>query len=39
MWVARLPADLNAGTHRVVVVAQTEYGDFVSARMALEVTG
>ena len=39
MWVARLPADLPAGTHRVVVDAVTEYGDAVSGRIALEVTG
>ncbi len=39
VWVARLPADLPAGTHRVVVDAVTEYGDAVSGRLALEVTG
>lgn len=39
MWVARLPADLPPGTHRVVVEAITEYGDAVSGRIALEVTG
>jgi methionine-rich copper-binding protein CopC len=39
MWVARLPADLLPGTHRVVVEAITEYGDAVSGRIALEVTG
>jgi methionine-rich copper-binding protein CopC len=39
MWAARLPADLPAGTYRVVVDAVTEYGDTVSGRIALEVTG
>ena len=39
MWTARLPADLAPGAHRVVVEATTEYGDVVSGRMALEVTG
>ena len=39
MWVARLPTDLTAGTHAVVVTARTEYGDVVSGRLALEVTG
>ena len=39
MWTARLPADLPPGTHRVVVEAVTEYGDRVSGRIALEVTG
>jgi hypothetical protein len=39
VWTARLPADLPAGTHRVVVTAITEYGEAVSGRLALEVTG
>jgi C terminal of Calcineurin-like phosphoesterase/N terminal of Calcineurin-like phosphoesterase/Calcineurin-like phosphoesterase len=39
MWMARLPADLPPGAHRVVVEAITEYGDLVSGRIALEVTG
>ena len=39
LWRARLPADLSPGAHRVVVEATTEYGDVVSGRMALEVTG
>ena len=39
VWTARLPADLPAGTHRLVVTAITEYGDAVSGRLALEVTG
>ena len=39
MWTARLPADLTVGAHRVVVEAVTEYGDVVSGRLALEVTG
>ena len=37
--VFRLPADLPAGTHAVAVAARTEYGDVVSGRLALEVTG
>lgn len=37
VWVARLPATLPAGTHRVVVRAVTEYGDTVTGTMALEV--
>jgi hypothetical protein len=37
IWTARLPADLPAGTHRVIVEAITEYGDTVSGRLALEV--
>ena len=39
IWTARLPADLAAGAHLVIVEAVTEYGDVVSGRMALEVTG
>jgi hypothetical protein len=39
IWVAHLPHDLEPGAHRVVVEATTEYGDVVSGRMALEVTG
>jgi hypothetical protein len=39
MWTARLPADLPPGAHRIVVDAVTEYGDSVSGRLALEVTG
>ena len=39
IWVAHLPHDLEPGAHRVVVEATTEYGDVVSARLALEVTG
>jgi hypothetical protein len=39
VWIARLPADLPAGTHRVTVEATTEYGDVVYGRIALEVTG
>jgi hypothetical protein len=39
IWVARLPATLTAGTHRVVVTAVNEYGDTVSGAMALEVVG
>jgi hypothetical protein len=39
IWTARLPADLPAGTWRVVVDAVTEYGDAVGGRLALEVTG
>jgi hypothetical protein len=39
IWVARLPADLAAGAHCVMVEAVNEYGDAASARLALEVTG
>jgi hypothetical protein len=39
VWTARLPVDLAVGAHRVVVEAITEYGDAVSGRLALEVTG
>jgi hypothetical protein len=38
IWTARLPADLGAGAHRVIVEAVTEYGDALSGRLALEVT-
>jgi hypothetical protein len=39
IWTAKLPADLDICAHRVVVEAVTEYGDIVSGRIALEVTG
>ena len=39
IWTARLPHDLEVGAHRVVVEATTEYGDVVTGRLALEVTG
>ncbi len=39
IWTARLPHDLGPGTHRVLVEATNEYGDLVSGRIALEVTG
>jgi 3',5'-cyclic AMP phosphodiesterase CpdA len=39
IWTAQLPNDLAVGAHRVVVEAVTEYGDVVSGRLALEVTG
>ena len=39
IWTARLPHDLDVGAHRVVVEAVTEYGDVVSGRLAMEVTG
>ena len=39
IWVARLPATLPAGTHRVTVSAITEYGDEVAGLIALEVVG
>jgi hypothetical protein len=39
MWAARLPRDLDVGAHRVIVEAVTEYGDVVTGRLALEVTG
>ena len=37
VWVARLPATLATGTHRLLVRAVTEYGDTVTGTMALEV--
>lgn len=37
IWVARLPATLAAGTHRLSIVAVTEYGASVQATLALEV--
>ncbi len=39
IWTARLPADLAPGTYRVVVEASGEYGQPLSGRLALEVTG
>ncbi len=39
MWVARLPAGLPAGTHRLTVAAVNEYGRTVTGTMALEVLG
>ena len=39
IWAARLPHDLAPGAHAITVEAKTEYGDVVSGRMALEVTG
>ncbi len=39
IWTARLPADLAPGTYAVVVEATGEYGQPLSGRLALEVTG
>lgn len=39
MWVARLPAGLPAGTHRLTVTAVNEYGHAVGGTLALEVIG
>ena len=39
IWTARLPGDLAPGTYRVVVEAAGEYGQPLSGRLALEVTG
>ena len=39
IWTARLPGDLAPGTYRVVVEAVGEYGQTLSGRLALEVTG
>jgi hypothetical protein len=39
IWTARLPADLAPGTYRVVVEGSGEYGQPLSGRLALEVTG
>jgi 3',5'-cyclic AMP phosphodiesterase CpdA len=38
IWVARLPADLEAGTHRVEVTATDEYGREHRDHLVLEVT-
>jgi hypothetical protein len=39
IWTARLPGDLAPGTYPVVVQATGEYGQPLSGRLALEVTG
>ena len=39
IWAARLPGDLKPGTYPVVVEAVGEYGQRLSGRLALEVTG
>jgi hypothetical protein len=39
IWTARLPGDLVPGTYAVVVEATGEYGQSLSGRLALEVTG
>jgi len=39
VWTARLPGDLKPGTYPVVVEATGEYGQRLSGRIALEVTG
>jgi calcineurin-like phosphoesterase family protein len=39
MWIARLPVDLAPGTYPVLVEAVGEYGQPLSGRLALEVTG
>jgi len=39
IWTARLPGDLAPGTYPVVVEATGEYGQPLSGRLALEVTG
>ena len=39
IWTARLPGDLAPGTYPVVVEATAEYGQPLSGRLALEVTG
>ena len=39
VWTTRLPGDLAPGTHLVVVEAVNEYGEKLSGRLALEVTG
>jgi hypothetical protein len=38
IWVARLPADLEAGTHRLEVTATDEYGRQHRDHLVLEVT-
>ena len=39
VWTVRLPGDLKPGTYPVVVEAVGEYGQPLSGRLALEVTG
>jgi hypothetical protein len=39
IWIARLPVDLAPGTYAVLVEATGEYGQSLSGRLALEVTG
>jgi C terminal of Calcineurin-like phosphoesterase/N terminal of Calcineurin-like phosphoesterase/Calcineurin-like phosphoesterase/TAT (twin-arginine translocation) pathway signal sequence len=39
IWVARLPPDLEPGTHRVEVTASDEYGRGYRDHLILEVTG
>src|SRR5271170_1457889 len=39
VWTARLPGDLAPGTYPVVVEATGEYGQPLSGRLVLEVTG
>ena len=39
IWTARLPVDLALGTYAVLVEAMGEYGQPLSGRLALEVTG
>ena len=39
IWVARLPADLDAGTHCVMVRVIDEYGREHHDRLCLEVVG
>ena len=39
VWTVRLPGDLKPGTYPVVVEAIGEYGQPLSGRLALEVTG
>ena len=39
IWTARLPGDLAPGTYALVVKAAGEYGQPLSGRLALEVTG
>ncbi len=39
IWTARLPPDLLPGTYPLVVEATGEYGQPLSGRLALEVTG
>ena len=39
IWTARLPGDLKPGTYPVMVEATGEYGQPLSGRLALEVTG
>jgi hypothetical protein len=39
LFVARLPADLETGTHRIMVAASDEYGRMHRDHLLVEVIG